>query len=368
MASENIINIDQLVEPIAEDKPVGEDLREDASPNSDYYTVKGERQAARSAERKNLFDRDTSEADAHWHKVLDLAPPILSDKAKDLEVACWYTEALIRRYGFQGLRDGLNLLRQLIENYWDDIYPLPDEDGLETRVAPLAGLNGEGADGVLIAPIRNVMVTEGNPPAPFNVWHYQQARDVQKINDEEARAEKAAKLGFSVDDIDRAVNESDETFFVNLRDDIRACIDEYRRIDALLAEKCGAHDAPPTSNVISVLEECLGVVNHIGRLKLPSEEAPAEETGEASEGGEQSAAPAAAAGPIQSRDQAFKQLRIIADFFRQTEPHSPISYVLEKAIKWGGMSLAELIPELIPDSSSREHYSTMTGVRPEDEN
>ena len=33
-----------------------------------------------------------------------------------------------------------------MEQFWDGIYPLPDEDGLATRVAPLTGLNGEDAD------------------------------------------------------------------------------------------------------------------------------------------------------------------------------------------------------------------------------
>ena len=40
-------------------------------------------------------------------------------------------------------------MRELAENFWDGLYPLPDEDGILTRVAPLAGLNGVEADGVL---------------------------------------------------------------------------------------------------------------------------------------------------------------------------------------------------------------------------
>ena len=89
---------------------------------------------------------------------------------------------------------------------------------------------------------------------------------------------------------------------------------------------------------------------------------------ESAEGAEQhqDGSPASAAvkvGAINSREAAFKQLLDIAQFFRKTEPHSPVSYVLEKAVKWGNMPLNELIVELIPDSSSRERYSELTGVK-----
>ena len=37
------------------------------------------------------------------------------------------------------------------------------------------------------------------------------------------------------------------------------------------------------------------------------------------------------AGPLQTRAQALHQLRTVADFFRRTEPHSPVAYLADKA-------------------------------------
>jgi len=48
-----------------------------------------------------------------------------------------------------------------------------------------------------------------------------------------------------------------------------------------------------------------------------------------------------------NRDDAFHQLRTLAEFFRKVEPHSPVSYLLEKAIRWGYLSLPELMSELL---------------------
>jgi len=371
MASEEIIQLESLLAPISDDNPVGDDIREDSSPTSPYYTIKDARNAARAAERNNMFDGDSSEADDQWRKIIDLAPDILQNQAKDLEVASWYTEALIRRYGFQGLRDGFKLIQGLIDQYWDNLYPLPDEDGVETRVASLTGLNGEGAEGVLIAPIRNVNLTQGNEPGPFSFWRYQQALDIEKIIDEEIKADKAAKLGFSNEDVERAVSESSEAFFVNIRDDVTICIDTFRAIATKLDEYCGINDAPPISNIINILTDCQGTINHIGKYKIPSEEV-AEGDADSADGSGNSADGSASAaqqtgGPVKSRADAFKRLIEISEFFRKSEPHSPISYILERAVKWGDMPLDTLMRELIPDSSSRDTYGSLTGVKTDDD-
>lgn len=369
MASPDIIDLNTLLAPISDDFPAGSDIRLDASPSSKYQLIKSARSAARAAERKSIHDGDTSESDEHWRRILSLAPDILTTQSKDLEIATWFTEALIRRHGFQGLRDAFKLVYGLIENYWDHLYPLPDEDGLDTKTAPLSGLNGEGAEGVLIAPIRKVPITEGNYPGPFSFWQYQQAIETQRATSDDARASKIEKLGFSLDDIEKAVSESSDDFFINQLDDIAEAINAYRKTSQLLDQLCGANEAPPTRNIIDVLEECRGAVSHIGKNKLPlnTTETPTAETGTSAEPFANGVTPTVqTTGAINSREAAFKQLLEISKFFRKTEPHSPVSYVLEKAVKWGNMPLNELIAELIPDSSSRERYSELTGVKNED--
>lgn len=352
---------------ISDDNPGGTDIRRDISATSAYSKIKDTRNAARAAERKNIFDSDKSEADTHWRIVLELAPEILRKHTKDLEIACWYTEALVRHYGFQGLRDGFLLILGLLENYWDHLYPLPDEDGIETRVAPLTGLNGEGAEGVLISPIRNIDITQGSEPGPFSFWKYQQALEIEKNIDDESKKQKAEKLGFSVDDVDQAVSESSEEFFTHLRDDISDSLKAYREIGILLGEYCGINNSPPTSNIINSLDDCRGAITYLGKYKFPADEAEKIDTGESGLSDETTIIASQKYGSVKSRSDAFKKLTEISDFFRQTEPHSPISYILERAVKWGDMPLDDLIKELIPDSSARDFYGSLTGIKTEDD-
>ncbi|MGD8175040.1 type VI secretion system protein TssA [Marinimicrobium sp. ARAG 43.8] len=363
MASPSIIDIESLLLPISDERPSGDDPRANTSVQSIYQTLKRERSSARAAERKSVHDNDSHDANNHWREVLELAPRLLKEEAKDLEVASWYTEALVRKHGFGGLRDAFSLTLGLIDQYWENLYPMPDEDGLETRVSPISGLNGEGAEGVLIAPIRKVPLTEGQHPAPFSYWQYQQALDIQKLADEEARQAKEDKLGYGLNDIEKAVRESEDAFFVNQRDDLDQALTHLRAFGQLLDNHCGLEHSPPTRNIIEILEECRGAINHLGRDKLAA-------TGDTQNVGEPELDSESTTGETLSphpkcsldRNEAFRQLREISEFFRNTEPHSPVSYLLEKSVKWGNMRLDELMQELIPDSSSRAHYSELTGV------
>ncbi|PKG38771.1 type VI secretion system protein TssA [Psychromonas sp. Urea-02u-13] len=369
MPSPSLIDISALISPIEGELSVGNDLRDDPSYTSDYSQIKDARRAARDAERNNMFDGDNSEALEHWQKIFQLAPKVIATQSKDLEIACWLTEALVRKSGFQGLKDGFTLIRQLVENFWEQgLYPIEDEDGVETRVAPIAGLNGEGADGVLLSPIRNSGITEDMSYEPFSLWQYSQAVDVSRIEDDRKRNSLIDKNGFSMEDIEKAVNQSSSEYYIALFDDIETCLTQYRAVNTLLTDFCGSYDAPSTSKIIELVEEAKSALNHIAKNKLPVmvEVTPIEEE-QLTNGNAEKINSVAPVNTIQaalnSRDDAFKQLNTIAEYFLKTEPHSPISYILSKAIKWGNMPLEQLMQELIPDSSSRETYSSLTGVK-----
>jgi type VI secretion system protein ImpA len=320
--------------------------------------------------RKNASGGDLGSPDDDWRKILELAPKILKQESKDLEVACWYAEALLRRYGFVGLKDALLLIQGLIEQYWPSLFPQPDEDGLETKVAPLTGLNGAGQEGVLMPAIRATVITQGQSVGPFATWECQKALSNQRIQDEENREREIQKLGFSLLDIEKAIQETSTDFLIQLRDALIDSIDLYRAIGQQLDELCGLQEAPPTSLVVSTLEDSLSILRHLAQHKFPSSDTTLDASeSEIHDADQASVKPqtSGAAGPIATREQAFKQMLEIADFFRKREPHSPVSYILEKAVKWGNMTLSELMRELISDSGALDQYCKLTGVKAEDE-
>ena len=52
-----------------------------------------------------------------------------------------------------------------------------------------------------------------------------------------------------------------------------------------------------------------------------------------------------AAGAPTSREDAYRQLLLIADYLARTEPHSPVPYLIKRAVEWGNKPLSELLAE-----------------------
>jgi len=373
MAFANVIEIEALLADISADNPHGMDIREDRSPTSDYYTVKDARNSARAAERSAMFDDSDSDLLAPWRDVAATAEKILRNKSKDLEVASWYAEALIRLHGFAGLRDGIVLMQGLVERYWDGLYPEPDEDGLETKVAPLTGLNGDGADGTLLMPIRSADITPESDFGGFSFFQYQQARDADKIADTDAKAARIETLGYSIREVNQSTTSAAPQWAQDLVETLDESLTGYKKIGDSLRSLCG-QDAPPTSSISSLLDEVLRTVRFIYKDQLESLNAvevvpEAVETtgvGTFSDNADNQLtlqSITVPTGAVTSREDALMLLEKAAKYFRTYEPHTPLAPGIERLLGWGRMTVAELMSELLPDEQSRAMYSQLTGVR-----
>lgn len=368
MASPQVLDFDQLLQPIAEDARAGTDLRSDPKASQLYYALKDARSNARSKERSGLIEGDDArELSYEWKPVLKQAQEILGGQSKDLEVAAWLIEALVRLEGFAGLRDGYRLVRELVEHFWDDIYPRPDEDGLETTVAPLSGLNGDDSDGTLILPIRAAMITGGQSVGPFATWHYEQAIALEQVADKDKREQRIEAGAVTLQTLQQAAAETNREEFLRLYEDLQQATDEFQQTTAALDERCGT-DSPPSSKIRHALEACEEALRFLAGPKLSTADSPDEAVnseGDAPTSGDGPAtAGAAAPGQIRTREDAFRTILNIAEFFRRTEPHSPLSYSLERVVRWGQMPLPELLAALIDDDNARSGYFRLTGVMP----
>ena len=124
-------------------------------------------------------------------------------------------------------------------------------------------------------------------------------------------------------------------------------------------------DAPSLRKVTNLLEQLLGVVARLGGAPVAdsADEAAAATDGTGA-GIATAAASAGARGVLQTREDALRELDRIAEYFRRTEPHSPLAYTLEEAVRRGRMSLAELLMEVLPDQQTRNGMLARLGMRP----
>lgn len=377
MPSPAVLNVEKLLAPIPGENPAGTDPRADPSPVSDYQTIRGARTSARNAERQVSMGDDTNAPD--WRPVADRGTKVLSDKAKDLEVNAYLIEALLRLNGYAGLRDGLRVARELVEKYWDQFYPLPDPEDAEeerqaNRIAAITGLDGGESEGTLIVPLNLVAITTLTSVGEFNLSHYQEATRTAKISDSKLREKKIAAGAFTMDVFMKAVEETPATFFNNLIQDLTQCSEEWVKLGAAIDQKSNGQ-GPPTGNIRVALDKTIDTIKDLARNKLATLPA----AGAAAPGGEAAAAGPAAGGTaapgtaaasgipvdvIQNRDDAFRNLLKVADYFRRAEPHSVVSYALEQVVHWGRLSLPELIMELIPEEAPRKSLFKQVGIKP----
>ena len=361
-----------LLEPIPGDAPQGVDIREDFSSQSPYNRLRDARSDARDAE-KMLDNGDPNAGDPtpSWRIVRDIGLKTLRETTKDLEVAAWVTEAYVRSHGLVGLYAGASLIKGLSEQYWDTIFPLPDDYGVETRVAPITGLNGRDGGGSLIQPLYKLHFFDRPDGTPVTFFTYQSSEQLPSLPTERRDARIAAGA-IPWDDMEKEARSAGAALG-RLRDQAAAALEAWEAMATVLDEKA-SEDPPSTSHVRNMLRQIHDVA--VRYAPAPTEEA-VEEAGaeavtaspEAGASGGAVAGPAgfSAAARTVSRDDALKTLETIATFFRRTEPASPLAYTLDDAIRRAKLTWPELLEEVVPDISVRQAILTSLGIRPASE-
>ncbi|MGE0755682.1 MAG: type VI secretion system protein TssA [Pirellulaceae bacterium] len=370
MATPEILDFARLLAPISDESPAGAELKEDSALRAVYQAVKDARESARAAEKKIMSARTVGEEPPaerpDWKNVYERATETISNHSKDLWIAAWLIESLARLHGFAGLRDGFRLTRELVNQYWDDIHPRPDEDGHATTVAQLTGLNGDESEGALIDPIYRIPVTVAGDGAALSIADHRSAVELDKL-DPDRQAERLDRGAVSLQMFDASVRATPAEFFRTLLEDLQQAIDEFFQLSEALDTRCGSSVAPPTSAIRGALADVRDQVQTIAQSVLQSADAEAAVggTGDATEGasgGEGGETAGATSGKGMNREVAFRQLLQVADFFSRTEPHSPVSYALRQAVRWGKMTLPEFLSELISDSGVRDDLFRRVGM------
>jgi type VI secretion system protein ImpA len=358
------VDIETLLSPISADAPTGVDVRTDFSPTSNYFRLRDARAEARAAERAAETSADGDTGNESWRNVKNLALKILSEQAKDLEVAAWLTEALVRSDGLAGLAAGAEIIGGLTERYWDQLYPMPDEDGMETRVAPVTGLNGEGGDGTLSQPLNKLPLFNNSIGEKVMLFQYEASSELQTISDQN-RLEARIRAGVTpYAEMQSAARAAHPGVFVALRRNLQAAQTAWNAMAAALDAAAG-NDSPPTRRIRETLEQ----IERIVKRYAPPEAGPA---GDAEPESEQTGAETADPGAggtrqkrLATREDALATLTEIADWFRKNEPQSPLAYTIDDAIRRGRMSWPDLIAELVDDDTSRRNILISLGIKPE---
>lgn len=337
--------LDVLLAPIG-DSGCGEDLS--------FSLLFDDIKEARRADPDYLSQGDwaTELKLANWPQVIELASAALSTQSKDLMLASWLCEALAHRDHFEGLAFGLHLMAEMSARYWNGMFP-EMEDGPDERLSRFSWL-----DSTLAHVVNELPLTQEHQ---YGLLHYQESRWVENLALQNAEAmEQALQEGkINAEIFQRAVVLSSTDFLRERHVSVKVCLDQLALLTTTLEGLLGA-DAPVFRELREHLEQCVQLVERLlterGESIAPEVEVIAEAAEAAGSDIDMTAVsvvPASAAGQAglrttpRTREEAFELLNGVAQFFKQTEPHSPVPYLVERAIRWGRMPLEEWLRDVI---------------------
>lgn len=356
----------RLLEPIPGTNPAGEFLRYGA----EYDAVKEARREDDPSLPQGVWKTNPKRAD--WDAVIALCQDILEKRSKDMQVATWLLEGLVWRHGFAGLQPGIEVIAGLCRNFWDDLHP-PVEDGdVSSRIGPLEWLNAK-----LPAVLQQIPLTRSGMQQA-DAYSWTQYRIAQRLSPVTTRDPKAAALAEANHQVllpafEASARATPVEFHRELRIQVAAGLASLDGLSRMLDETCGAA-APSLATVRHTLIDILGWIDTVLRdkgeeptmvMELPEDEdLPDDTVPETQDDDLVDVVLAGRPGPIRSREEAYYRLAEAAEYLFRTEPHSPVPYLIQRAVSWGSMPLHELLVELSRGRNDLSAVFDMLGFGP----
>ena len=384
--------LEQIGNPLPGDNPSGVDTRIDRS----FHRIRDARNEASRIEKRAAEDLGDptkpqkevvtrSQSVAFWKTASDLGQQALAKQTKDLEIAAYVIEAVLRTDGFAGLAEAFQATRKMVENCWDTIFPIPDdEDGeeitqtaiFEERIWPISRLSGGDSTGLLIEPLSWVEITGGSDSGPYCYWQYRQALEFEGCSDSEKEIRRNRGT-VTLEMFETAVKQTSDADYQELINSIINCQKEYDLLIETLTNKidaAGLEDPPrvSSSQLQDEFRTCLATVRHITEGRFPDSP-----QGEAvpTAGGQVATSPNVSASSqsidkeLRTRQDAFDVLNKVATFFERTEPQSLIPAQLRKVVRLGKLSPADFFSEILDNSDVRDQLFKIYGLeKKNDEN
>jgi type VI secretion system protein ImpA len=261
------------------------------------------------------------------------------------------TEALVRLHApsgksFAALRDGLQLLRSLVEQCWDRLLPAIEEpDDLERRGSAFTWLNNPERGVRFPTTLRLLPLLHGKE----STVSYQDWKD--SANPEPGRPTSS--------DIEAVLTSANPEHLQQLAEDANEALNELYALSTVLDEKMGSA-VPTLLDLRSALEQCVGLIQDFAARRRPEPEAFGDSTGEggAAEPGEKGAGT-----PTSSRAEVYAQLRRASARLRALEPHSPVPYLIDRAVELGDLPFHLMIRQLVRDANALAEINRDLGIR-----
>lgn len=349
----------ELLAPIEASTPAGASLR-----HTPLYPAL---QQARSADDATLpmgaWQHELKHAD--WPAVQQLTTEALCRQSKDLQFAVWLLEARMQQQGLAGIAPCLWLMAGLLDAFWDGLHPLPQGRDLSHRANLLRWVNRR-----LLAPLKLIPLTAAGPEREFS-WadleHAQRREQLRASARREATEPEPAGTGPDLAALQAALAATPASHCSAQHDDLAEALAALAALTGVIDQRFD-EDAPSLGAFDGAMHDMRAWLGQeLKRRGLPLQRkatAVAAPVPAPAAPGEPppAAPPPRLLSPPAEREQAYAMLAAACDTLRRIEPHSPVPYVVQRAIAWGGLNTAELYMELFVRTGGQINIFELLGI------
>lgn len=381
------MDVNLFLAPLEGANPSGGELRNDGRFHAIERLLEP---AARSVRMENLKAGGTTAAQVDWSGVVAQSEAI-APTGRDLRLLAVVTRAAANAEGFEGLAQGLTMLADTIDQFWDSVHP-DLRPGSTKAEAALRRSNAlyqlENADNGLLGDLEFLpiltprglgIVTGGDLAAgqlSSHAFTTEVAPGMGQKEREAAVAEHEARVA-RVTMVCRAQWAEQAEAMAALVQSLEAARAQLTVLEAAMTARIGENGfgfrlsklEKFLSRVAATLKTGAVVVGggaaQAGTAGAAEGLVPGESSGSAS-GPVSESGPASAGSqmgaPLQvnTRRDVERMLDLIIDFYERTEPSSPIPHLARRMRKMVPMNFLQLMEEIAP--SGIKEFKSATGV------
>jgi type VI secretion system protein ImpA len=344
-------DIESLFSEVSAESPCGEDISYD----QDYLAL----ERLLQPKGGGVLGEEEAAEEPNWSEVADKGFELLR-RSKDLRALMYFTVALLKLEGFAGLRDGLYLLRGLLERFWDNMYPQLDPEDNNDPLERMNILSALSPDSVSAQdPMKfkqramEVPLCDSRQMGRFSFRDVQVAKGAVTVPEEQ----RAQVPEISV--IDAAFRDSEIEKLQSSFEAIGSAIEHASAAMEVFSERAYQSQSPDLSDFVTLLKNIRKYLQeHLGG-EVGGAEGEAVASGVGGRGGVQ------VPGSIQSPQDAMKVLDKVCEYFERHEPSSPVPLLLRRAKKLISKNFLEIIENMCPGAMNE--VETVSGASKDSE-
>lgn len=357
-------SLEALLAPLGDEAPAGPDRRE----SDEFAEIERAYHALAASQEGISVAGVDDEPEFTFEEVAELCNDFLQNQSKDLKVAVFLAASLLRTEGFSGFATGLEVIKGLLEKYWQDLHP-----AVSSRVSILDWFGSESFSGaVYLVPLTEFGEYAGPRGKAHGLADYKSWADEKEESKEtgkgKAKSTKAESGEADEDgqDFGSGFGQTSWEWYNGVVSSLHSCNASLSALDALGKEKFAEADEKPPryasladalNRVTSAAEDLLG--------RKPPPPKPVEAPKPTAEGGTPGtgAAPTVISAEPANAEEAAALVAVAARVMRKESPWSPSPYLLLRGLRWGELRATgeTLDPKALkaPTVAQRESLKTL---------